>query len=318
MKFMKKLAAVTLAAIMAVSMMLSTVSATETFETPSGDTFTTNLTDYDVFEAIKVRRDYMNDTEKYLESDYHLLKHYLTSNHQLNIRYFTLGYDTQDSDLGYYKDPTVLDPTTVIYKSKIAVQTANLMKDGYIHMGWEYDGVTYSSGDYFTMPACDVTFTPVWQKRCKVNYSAGDYDDITGNTSAYVISVEGVTVYLANAQRFSRAGYTITGWTCSYDGQVYAPGAGYVVPDTDVTFEAVWTPASYPITISANNGVSTNKYTTTGVFGEEFVLPECEFTNEGKTFAGWKYNGTIYQPGESFTVPALLSGEKLVISATWS
>ncbi len=318
MKLLKKFAAFAMAAIMAAPMMLSTVSAAEQFETPSGDVFETNLTDYDVFEAIKVRRDYMNETEKYLFSDYNLIKLFLTNNHQLSIRYFTLGYDTMDCDLTYYEDPSVLDSTTVIYKSKIAVQTANLMRDGYIHMGWEYDGVTYSSGDYFKMPACDVTFKPVWQKRCKVNYSAGDYEDITGNTSAYVISVEGVTVYLANAQRFSRAGYTITGWTCSDDGKVYQPGSGYVVPDTDVTFEAVWAPASYPITITANNGVSSDKYTTSGVYGEEFVLPECEFTKEGKTFAGWKYNGTIYQPGESFTVPALLSGEKLIVSATWS
>lgn len=317
MKFVKKLAALTMAAIMTVSMSLSTVSATETFETPSGDVYTTNLTDYDVFEAIKVRRDVINGTEKYLSSDYQLIRLFLTNDHMLNIRYFTVSYDYEDFDTTNFKDLEDLAATTYIYKASVGIQPAALLREGYAQIGWEFDGQVYTSDDRLRMPAKDVVFTPVWKKRSTVTYTAGNYDDVVGNTSASVVSLEGINFFLTDAGRFSRPGYVITGWLCKHDNIEYKPGGTYLIPSEDVEFEAVWSPASYPITITANNGVSSDKYTTSGVYGEEFVLPECEFTKEGYTFAGWKYSGTVYQPGESFTVPALLSGEKLIVSATW-
>lgn len=287
---------------------------TESFEVE----VTTPIQEYSTFEAIRIRRDLLTEGGVYTNSDYNNVAKFLVNNSVLNIRYFTLSYDTQGCDLSAYTDPSVLDPTEVIYKSKTKIVVANLAKDGYVNAGWEYDGKVYTAGDYFTMPACDVVMTPVWHRRCQINYFAGDYDDINGNTTAYVMSAENAQFFLADTSRFSRSGYVITGWLCSYDGKQYKPGESFIVPAEDVTFEAVWSPASYTVSISANNGNSADKYTAKATFGEEFVLPECEFEYEGKTFAGWKYNGTIYQPGESFTVPAMLSGQKIVIVATWS
>ncbi len=287
---------------------------TESFEVE----VTSPIQEYSVFEAIRIRRDLLAEGGTFTEKNYKQLSKFLVNNSILSIRYFTLSYDTQDCDLSAYEDPSVLDPTEVIYKSKTKIVVANLGKEGYVNSGWEYDGKVYTAGEYFTMPACDVVMTPVWLRRCQINYFAGDYDDINGNTKAYVMSAENVQFFLADASRFSRSGYVITGWLCSYDGKQYKPGESFIVPAEDVTFEAVWSPAQYNINISANNGNSADKYTTKATFGEEFVLPECEFEYEGKTFAGWKYNGTIYQPGESFTVPALISGQKIVIVATWS
>lgn len=287
---------------------------TESFEVE----VTSPIQEYSAFEAIRIRRDLLAEGSTYTAKNYSQVSKFLVNNSTLSIRYFTLSYDTQDCDLSNYEDPSVLDPTKVIYKSKTKIVVANLIRDGYVNSGWEYDGKVYTAGEYFTMPACDVVMTPVWHKRCQINYYAGDYDDINGNTSAYVMSAENAQFFLADASRFSRSGYVITGWNCSYDGKQYRPGEAFIVPAEDVTFEAVWSPAEYTVSVSANNGNSADKYTTKATFGEEFVLPECEFEYEGKTFAGWKYNGTIYQPGESFTVPALISGQKIVIVATWS
>ena len=129
---------------------------------------------------------------------------------------------------------------------------------------------------------------------------------------------ENAQITIAESSRFSRPGYTVSGWKCSYDDKEYKPGTQYVVPGADnIDFTAVWAPAQYNINISANNGNSADKVTVKAYYNDEFVLPECDFTYDGKVFAGWKYNGVIYQPGESFTVPALLSGEKIVIVATW-
>ena len=273
--------------------------------------------EYSAFEAVKIRRSLMADDGAYSLKNYNHVAKFLVNNSVLSIRKFILSYDTEDCDLSSYLDPKVLDPQEVIYKSSVRVVVANLVKDGYVNTGWEYDGKTYASGDLFKMPACDVVLKPVWCRRCKMLYTAGDYDDIKGNSSFYVMSSEGASYFLPDSSRFSRPGYVITGWLSEYDGKTYAPGAGITVPPADMNFEAIWSPAEYNVNISANNGNSADKLTMKARYTEDFVLPECEFTYEGKTFAGWKYNGSIYQPGESFPVPALTSGGKIVIVATW-
>ena len=37
--------------------------------------------------------------------------------------------------------------------------------------------------------------------------------------------------------------------------------------------------------------------------GEQFVLPENPYVNEGRTFLGWSDGTKIYQPGETYTMP---------------
>lgn len=274
------------------------------------------IKDYTVFEAVKMRRDLLNETGSYTADDYDVLSKYLVNNTVYNIRYFTLSYNTDGADLCNYEDPTDLDPKEVIYKSKVKIVVANLEKEGYVQTGWQYGGNIYTS-DYFKMPANDVVMEPVWIKRCKITYTAGNYDDIIGNSSASVMSAENVQFYLADSGRFSRPGYVISGWKSSYDDTVYKPGESLKLPPEDITFEALWSPMQYTVSLSANNGVFNDRLTLKARYTEDFVLPECEFTNGDLKFAGWKYNGQIYQPGESFPVPALPSGQKIVVVATW-
>ncbi|MBM6829299.1 InlB B-repeat-containing protein [Anaerotignum lactatifermentans] len=40
-----------------------------------------------------------------------------------------------------------------------------------------------------------------------------------------------------------------------------------------------------------------------GAGGSTLTLPECGFTKQNALFMGWLYNGKIYQPGDSFTMP---------------
>lgn len=314
MKIFKRVFSLT-AAILTILMMTVPVSGAEAEE---GNEDITAVNEYSVFEAIKIRRSLINQDSIYTSGDYKDVSSYLINNSIKSIRYFTLSYDTEGADTSAYADPSVLDSDTVVYKSKIKVAAANLYKDGYIHYGWLFDGQIYKMGDYIKIPDYDVVFTPVWYKRCQINYYAGDYDDINGNSSSYLMSAENSPITLADSSRFSRPGYTVSGWICSYDNKEYKPGSPYLVPGADnIDFSAVWSPAQYNINISANNGNSADKFTVKACYNENFILPACDFENSGKTFAGWKYNGTIYQPGESFTIPALVSGQKIVIVATW-
>ncbi len=313
MKFSKALSiAITFAVMSSSAMTFATAADSEQIPEESP------ITEYNVFEAIRIRRNILNATDVYTAKDYKDLTNYLVNNSILSIRTFNVSYDLEDADTSAYTDLSVFDPTEIIYKSQFRLAPASLIKDGYVHSGWEINGVIYKGNEYFKMPSCDIVIKPSWTKRCKISYTAGDYDDIAGNTSAYVMSSEGAQFFLAGSSRFSRKGYTVSGWKSLNDGLEYPINYAIVIGKEDLAFEAIWSPAEYNVNLSANNGNIADKITMPARYTEDFVLPECEFVNEGKTFAGWKYNGTIYQPGESFPVPALLSGGKIVVVATWA
>ena len=229
----------------------------------------------------------------------------------------SISYDTEGCDMTSYLNPEVLDTIERYSGTSIIIPQASLKREGFIHGGWMYDGKVYKTGEYFTVPETDVLFVPYWYSNHVITYYAGDYDGIVGNKYATVSCTAGTNYDIAASSRFSRKGYKITGWLCSYDGLIYGPNSKYLVPDSDVTFTAIWQAAPAEISISANNGNYNDRYTVTGICGEEFVLPECEFENGTKVFNGWKYNGTVYQPGDIIIIPALLTGEKVVITATW-
>lgn len=47
--------------------------------------------------------------------------------------------------------------------------------------------------------------------------------------------------------------------------------------------------------------------------GASVLLPECGYTRDGYTFAGWLYNGKLYQPGELFNMPS----RNAAVEAKW-
>lgn len=272
---------------------------------------------YTVFELIAIRRSLINDDGQYTIDDYKAVRNFLLKKTKTIVKKVTVAFDTEGYDTSSYEDPEILDAAEYYCGLQMKIPQATLTREGCIHGGWMYDGVVYQAGQYFTIPDCDVVFTPYWFINRSITYYAGDYDDIVGSRYSIVTGIEGTNFDLAAPSRFSRKGYTLIGWLCSYDGKVYATNSKYVVPASDVTFTAVWKAMSVEISIAANNGNFNDRYTEIGECGSEFIFPECEFENGDKTFAGWKCDGVIYQPGDTMIIPALTSGEKVVITATW-
>jgi hypothetical protein len=66
-----------------------------------------------------------------------------------------------------------------------------------------------------------------------------------------------------------------------------------------------------------NTGNSSDKYDVKVKCAQEYVLPECSFEKEGYEFSYWKYSGSKYYPGDTLTIPPLLQGEKIVVTAVW-
>lgn len=277
------------------------------------------IKEFNVIEAVRIKRDMISGGDVYTIKDYKRLVNYVLGRSSESKRYFNVSYDLGDASIASEESEKLFETSKYAYKSSVGFLSGNLLTlEGYLQRGWMFDGVEYTKGKYAVMPDHDVVITPTWVRRCKITYNAGDYDDITSNKTTSIMTSEISTYYLMTADRFSRPGYVITGWRDVSNDKVYSPGGVFDVPADDVTFEAVWEPAEYNVSISANNGNLADRTVMKAVYNEEFVLPECEYVYEGKTFAGWKYSGKIYQPGESFTVPALSPGSKITVVATWT
>ncbi len=201
--------------------------------------------------------------------------------------------------------------------SAVPVISSKIMRDGYTQIGWLYNDGYYTDANKMIMPANDVVFEPKWYQNFDVYYESGDVDRINGTSTFIYERYETLVFDLANASKISRSGFNLTGWYCDFDQQVYKPGAQYTMPASEVHFTAVWTPKDYTVVFKSNNGKN-ETIKITGATDTVIVAPECTFTNGNLYFAGWDYEGTVYQAGEDFLIPGALPGLGIALTAVWS
>ena len=175
----------------------------------------------------------------------------------------------------------------------------------------------YDGNKSFIMPDEDIVLRPVWTYMIGVTYAAGDVDRINGNSSVTFNYNEGMNIELASADRFSRTGFEITGWTSSFDGEVYNPVQTVTLPHEDVTFTAVWTPIEYTVVFNAGTGKSADNIKIKGITDTSIVCPELTAEKAGYYFDGWSYEDKVYQPGQEFVVPGAMPGLGIALKAVW-
>lgn len=75
-------------------------------------------------------------------------------------------------------------PDTEIYAAgdTFEIKYAALTRSGYDFFGWSYNGKMYASGDMFTMPDENVTFTAVWKLKVTVDGDLKDWNAIASKT----------------------------------------------------------------------------------------------------------------------------------------
>ena len=71
---------------------------------------------------------------------------------------------------------------------------------------------------------------------------------------------------------------------------------------------------SYTVTYDPNGGTGTAPTTADTAEGGTFQLPANPFRRPGYQFTGWSYDGTVYQPGDTFTMP----DHDVTFSAQWN
>lgn len=205
---------------------------------------------------------------------------------------------------------------TCVPGEAITVPMTSFDREGYTQIGWTDGTTVFSYSERFIMPDADVVLTPQWYKYYVVYYKAGDVDRINGVNAYAFERYETNHFDLADSTRLSRSGFDLTGWTCDYDGLDYKPGAYYTMPASDVTFTAIWTPKTYNVVFKVNNGTSST-IKVQGQTDTAIITPECAYTYEGYVFRGWKYEDTIYEPGEEFIIPGALPGLGISLTGVW-
>ena len=170
-----------------------------------------------------------------------------------------------------------------------------ITRDGYSFLGWKQDGATelLQAGDKVTVNGA-ITFVAQWEKiinRFEVTFKDGD--DILSRKT-----VDGGSTLVLPECSAVKENDTFAGWL--YDGKIYAEGESVEI-DADATFVAQWKPISVTIEFKDGKNILDSE---TADKGTQILFPECSAQHAGKDFAGWLYDGKVYEAGESVTVTA--------------
>lgn len=195
--------------------------------------------------------------------------------------------------------------------------------------GYNFSNWTNSSGTVlstntsysFSMPAANTTYTANGVlKTYTINYNKGSYGTGT-NTSA--IKTHGTNLTLPGV-KFTRTGYTQTGWSKNSDGSTFDyEVTGTYTSNSATTLYPYWSRNVYTLSINPNGGSMYNgKNTTTSTFTTSFAYGVKTYLgnlfNDGGVLAayndntptrtGYTFNGFTFSNG---------SGQKNTVGAIY-
>ncbi len=198
---------------------------------------------------------------------------------------------------------------------------------GYMFAGWntKADGTGTSYADCATVANLATSGTvTLYAQWTPITYTiAFDGNGGTG-TSASMTQCSYDNSIVLTANGFTKEGYTFTGWNTSSDGKgvAYADGASVKnmssVQGATITLYAQWKANKYTVVFDANSGTGTmNSLECT--YGTSSILPQCLFTKQGYTFAGWNTepDGTGINYGDKADVLNLATEGNITLYAMW-
>lgn len=113
-------------------------------------------------------------------------------------------------------------------------------------------------------------------------------------------------------------GFAFLGWQCDIAGCACAEGVyhqlgyAFTMPAADVVLTAKWDPKPYTLTYNGEGVMQTQEFYAAG----KTVVVAAAPIRDGYKFTGWKdeVTGTVYQPGDEFTMPAA----DMTLTAQWT
>ena len=167
-------------------------------------------------------------------------------------------------------------------------------KEGFKHVGWEYDNVTYTQDSIWTVVFEDSTLkylNAVWVPKDKLVVTFVHADGSTEIKDLY----EGDTLVDQPTPK-DKVGYTVEKEYWYKDPECTITATYYDITE-DMTFYAKATPNNYTITFDANGGALESD-TMTVTYDATYTLPTPTHTNEFMQFDCWKdENGATVEDG---------------------
>ena len=183
-------------------------------------------------------------------------------------------------------------------------------RSGYKFIGWKNsrsDDI-HSPGSAFDVQG-DTELVAEWELiDFKVTFK------LEGGTGSYPVQSIGHNETLTlPSENPTRYGYVFNGWLNNKDHKTYNANESFVV-QADTTLTAQWLNDRFDIDYDLNGGKGSFS-PTTGLYGNEFTLPNHEPSMEGASFTGWlnSQDSKIYKKGEKFEV-----SDRTTLTAQWS
>lgn len=229
---------------------------------------------------------------------------------------YTVKFDAGAPDVS-----GTMQDLALLYDTTTNLPPCAFTRTGYAFAGWTFDGRRFAEGDEIVnlsdAEGGEVAMTAQWTaNRYSVSFSANGGEGVMESAVMTYDSSSALPV-----GTFTRLGYRFAGWATSEDGDVvYSDGQDVANLSADeggaVSLFAAWEPISYSIAFDANGGEGAMA-AVVAAYGEETILPQCEFTRAGHEFRSWMFNGVEYSAGQSVINLSSLDADVVVFVAQW-
>ena len=214
-------------------------------------------------------------------------------------------------------NPLTLPESSITYDLP-SIEQVGFTREGYSFVGWSYD----SDGEVLKeapviQSGTTTTFYAIWElvgPRYQYTVTFDGNGATSGSTDSVILSGDDYSqTIIFPVCGYEREGYIFAGWGFTPEAtiMIFQPGQERDIT-SDTTVYAIWTEV-FTISFDANGGEGIMENVT--VPKGNASVPECRFTKEGSTFAGWAVgspDGDVYQVGDSVYVSA-----NYVLYATW-
>lgn len=199
-----------------------------------------------------------------------------------------------------------------------SIEQVGFTRDGYSFVGWSYssDGEVLKDAPVIES-GTTTTFYAIWElvgPRYQYTITFDGNGATSGSTDSVILSGDDYSQTIVfPVCGYEREGYIFKGWGFNSEAiMTYKAGEERTDITSDTTFYAIWTQL-FTISFDANGGEGMMENIT--IPQGNATMPECAFTREGYSFAGWAVGsptGDVYQTGASVYVSA-----NYVLYATW-
>ena len=214
-------------------------------------------------------------------------------------------------------DPFTLPESSTTYDLP-SIEQIGFTREGYSFVGWSYS----SDGEVLTeapviQSGTTTTFYAIWElvgPRYQYTVTFDGNGATSGSTDPIILSGDDYSqTIIFPVCGYEREGYIFAGWGFTPEAtiMIFQPGQERDIT-SDTTVYAIWTEL-FTISFDANGGEGTMDNIT--IPKGNASMPECGFTREGYSFAGWAVGsptGDVYPVGASVYVSA-----NYVLFATW-